>query len=199
MSTDKKSSPSLVTGEFRVSFPAVFEPKAFQDQEPKYSVVMLFDKKKSDMSNLKNALVKACIDRWGPKEKWPKSVMQKWPLKDGDEKEDLQGYAGHFHATASAKQRPGVIDRDKSPITKEDESFYAGCYARAEVRAFTYPKEGVKGIAPGVSIALQNIQKLRDGEAFSGRRKAEDVFDAVEDSSESPDAYGTSSEDDWML
>jgi hypothetical protein len=33
----------MMTGKFRVSFPAVFAPTAFENQEPKYAVTMLFD------------------------------------------------------------------------------------------------------------------------------------------------------------
>lgn len=201
MSNDKKKEQDkrrLITPPFRVAFPAVFEPKAFEDQEPKYSIVMLFDKKKTDISAMENAVLKVAQERWGKDEKkWPKSVRFKWPFKDGDEKEDLQGYPGNTYCTATSKQRPGVIDKDKSPITKEDETFYPGCFARAELVIFTYPKEGQKSsVAPGITFALQNVQKLKDGDPFTGRRKAEDVFDSVEDASEDEDNYESDSDSD---
>jgi len=171
-----------MTPKFRVSFPAVFQPKSFQDQPEKYSIVMLFDKK-TDLKELKRAAANAAIEKWGPKEKWPKSLRM--PFRDGDEKTDLQGYEGTIFVSASSKQRPGVIDAKKQPITEEDQSFYAGCYARATLIAFAYDKAGNKG----VSFSLQNIQKLADGESFSGRKAAEDEFEEVEDNSENPDSY----------
>ena len=88
--------------------------------------------------------------------------------------------------TTSAKQRPGV-NQKRERINEEDENgFYAGCYCRAELIAFAYDTAG----NVGVSFALQNVQKTRDGEAFSGKRAAEDVFDEVEDSSDNASSYG---------
>ncbi len=37
----------------------------------------------------------------------------------------------------------------------------------------------------GVKFYLQNLQKLKDGPHLSSRKKAEDVFDALEDADES--------------
>lgn len=198
MSTETKQktieTKKVLTPKFRVSFPAVFEPKSFQNQEPKYSVVMLFDKKSTDLAAMKKAVFAACLERWGVKEKWPKNL--RLPFRDGDEKADQSGYEGTTFVTASSKQRPGVVDQKRNPIAKEDQTFYAGCFARATLIAFAYPKEGVKGISPGVSFSLQNIQKLADGEPFSGRKRAEDEFDDVEDDADNQDNYKSDSGDD---
>jgi hypothetical protein len=43
------------------------------------------------------------------------------------------------------------------------------------VTAYAYDKAGNRGVAFG----LQNIQKLKDGEAFDGRSKPEDDFQPV--------------------
>lgn len=179
----------VITPEFRVSFPAVFTAKAFQNQEPKYSVVMLFSKK-TDISELKKAAMNAAAEKFGnDKTKWPKNL--KMPFRDGDEKADTPGYKDTIFVTASSKQRPGLVDRSRQAILSE-EDFYAGCYARAELIAFAYDTAGNRG----VSFSLQNIQKLKEGEKFSGRKAAEDVFDSVEDDSDNPDNYGSSDADD---
>ena len=47
---------------------------------------------------------------------------------------------------------------------------------RASLRPFTYDTNGSKG----VSFALQNLQKLRDGERIDGRLRPEDEFEAIE-------------------
>jgi len=177
--SDKKKvdKQRVVTPEFRVSFPKVFKPDAFEDQAPKYSCVMLF-KKSTDLSSLKKAVHAAKVDKWGADEsKWPKSIRS--PFKDGDEKEDLDGYKGHITVNASNKHRPEVVDQAVQPITEESQAFYAGCYARAAIRAFAYGGPGTKFTA-GVSFSLESIQKLREGESFSGKRKAADVFDTVD-------------------
>lgn len=179
-----------ITPEFRVSFPSVFEPKAFEGQEAKYSITMLFGENidlgkaaSGSTNSMKRIAHAAAVEKWGPdKEKWPRKLRM--PFRDGDEKQDLEGYAGHIYVTASSKAQPGLIDQSKRPILNERD-FYPGCYARAELIAFAYDKAGNRG----VSFSLQNIQKLRDGDSFSGRKNAEDVFEAVEDADREDDYY----------
>ena len=161
----------LLTPEFRVSFPHVFEARAVAEgQTPKFSVVMLFPKA-TDLAALKAACQAAVKAKWGDKP--PKGLRS--PFRDGDEK-DLDGYEGTIYIQASAQDRPGLVDAAVKPIgpDRKDE-FYAGCFARATIRAFAYDKNGNKG----VSFALQNVQKLKNGEPFGSKRKAEDDFEAV--------------------
>lgn len=175
MATEK-----VLTSKFRVSFPAVFVPRSAMDgAEPKYSLVMLFPKTE-DISKLKAIAKAAVVEKWG--DKVPKDLRS--PFRDGDEKE-LDGYAGCTFITASSKQKPGLVDGNREPIISADE-FYAGCYARATVNAYAYDRNGNKGVAFG----LQNIQKLGEGEPFSGRTKPEDDFDAVTDAAPAPKNAG---------
>lgn len=165
---------NVLTPEFRVSYPYVFRTsKPMQEGgEPKYSVTMLFPKG-ADLSKLKKAAEQAAIDKWG-KDKIPKGMRS--PFRDQGEKES-EGYeAGAFFITATSRQRPQLVDAQVNDILDETQ-FYAGCYARATVRAFAYDKAGNRG----VSFGLQNIQKLRDGESLSGRMKAQDEFEPVAD------------------
>lgn len=189
MPIEKKKA---ITPPFRCAFPHVFEPHSgFENQEKKFSVTMLFDKNtdlnqpmKDGYVSLRQAVYNAAVEKWGPKEKWPKNL--RFPFRDGNEKPDLQGYQGAIFCSASSKQKPQVVDQKLAPLVKEDDLFYGGCYARAEVVAFAYDQMGNKG----VSLGLNNIQKLRDGDRFSGRKNASDVFDAVEDGSDDDKSYG---------
>lgn len=187
MDIDKKK---VVTPEFRVSYPSVFEPKAFADQEPKYSLVCLFDKK-TDLKAMKVAAMNAALDLWGSKEKFPKKM--RWPFRDGNERQDTAGYTDTIFITASSKHQPGLVDHNVQAIIAPRD-FYAGCYARAELIAFAYEKMG----NAGVSFSLQNIQKLREGEKFGGRKNAEDVFSKVDDGSEDMDNYEESGDDNEL-
>jgi hypothetical protein len=173
-----------ITPEFRVSFPQVIEPKAFGKQAAKYSIVMLFTKK-TDLNALKKAAHNAAVEKWGKdKTSWPKNL--KMPFRDGNEKSDLMGYEDTIFVSASSKDQPGLVDQKKQEILS-DRDFYAGCYARAQLLAFAYdkPEFGTKG----VSFGLQHVQKVRDGEKFSGRKNASDVFDEVEDGSGDASSY----------
>lgn len=174
----KQEFLKTMTPKFRASFPQVFNPKAVQEgQEPKYSISMLFDEeaqKSPEFKAMKELMMKAIKNKWGPdKKKWPKNLRN--PFRDGTEKE-FDGYGeGVVFVNASSKMKPGIVDQGRNAIISEEE-FYAGCYARATVNVFAYDTMGNKGVAFG----LNNLQKLAEGEPFSGRTKAEDDFDAVE-------------------
>lgn len=168
-----------MTPKFRVSFPQLFEPSAMdENSKPKYGVTMLFPKGVSlkALEKAHDAALEDGIEKlW--KGKKPKNLRS--PFRDGDEEEDYsekEGYPEHIFVRASSLQKPGVIDADKEKISDPAE-VYAGCYARATVVAYAYDVAGNRGVAFG----LQNVQKLKDGKAFSGRMKAEDEFDEYED------------------
>lgn len=170
MANEKQAT--VITPEFRVSFPAVFAARAaVQGQEPKFSIAMLFPKT-TDLTPLKQLVNAAAVAKWGAdKSKWPKGLRN--PFRDGSEK-DYDGYEGVTFCTASSKRKPGLVNADLDPIIEPNE-FYGGCYARAEIAAFAYEVSGNKG----VSFGLRNVQKIRDGEPFSGASKPEDAFDAI--------------------
>lgn len=169
---DAKKSKQITTPEFRVSFPAVFQARsAAEGQEAKFSITMLFPKT-VNIDVLKQAVLEAIIEKWGAdKAKWPKGL--RLPFRDGSEK-DYEGYENVTFCTASSKMRPGLVDQNVQPIISPEE-FYGGCYARATIAAFAYDKAGNKGVSWG----LRNIQKVRDGEPFSGRSKPENDFDSI--------------------
>lgn len=163
-----------MTPEFRVSFASVFAPTAFMDQKAKYSLVMLFDKSQ-DISALKELANKTVIEKWPDKEKRPKNLRN--PFRDGDEeKPDVPGYENTIFTTCSSLKKPQVVDIERDLIFTEDE-FYSGCFARATLTCFAYPSSPEKDRGNrGVAFGLQNVQKLRDGEPFTGRSSAAEDF-----------------------
>ena len=163
----------LYTPEFRVSFPYLFE----KNDNDKFAVQMIFDKKnlkKPEQAELMKEIEDA-IDE-AVKEKWGKAPAKlKMPFRDGSEKEDFDGYGDDvMFISCTSKDQPGVVDEARKPIS-EASGIYAGCYAHATVNVYAWDYKGKKG----VSIGLGNIQKLRDGESFSGRTNPEDDFAAI--------------------
>lgn len=169
-----KDGRTVITPRFRVSFANVFRPgKPMKEGEaPKYGVTMLFEKD-ADLSLLRQAAHQAAVEDWGADQKeWPKNLRS--PFRDQGEK-DFAGYvAGNKFVNATSQQRPGLVDEQVRPIIEESK-FYSGCYAIAEVRAFTYDKRGNRGVAFG----LQNIQKVADGEPLGGRSTPESCFTPI--------------------
>lgn len=166
----------VITGTVRLSYAHLFEPFSFnEDQEPKFSVVLLIPKKdKTTLKKIK-AAQQAALEM-GKASKFNGKIPANWSntLRDGDEEKDLEDnpeFAGHYFMTVSAKTRPGIVDRDIQPILDSTE-VYSGCYARASINAFPYSVSGNKG----VSFGLNHIMKVKDGDPLGGSSKAEDDF-----------------------
>jgi hypothetical protein len=173
-------SKKVTTPIFRVSFPNVFQPKLNElSGKTEYSLVMLFDKK-SDLKPMKDLAAATAKEKWG--DKIPAGIRN--PFRDGDiEKAGREGYINTDFVNTKSNQKPGVVDGDLQPIINAEE-FYPGCYARATVTAYAYDNKGNRGVAFG----LGNVQKVKDGEAFSGRSRAEDDFAPVATTSTAEDS-----------
>lgn len=176
MANPKSKAVKVATPLFRLSYPSLHEPKGFEGQEPKYGATMLFPAA-SDMAWAKDAIRKVMTERFGAdKAMWPKGVRT--PLRNGDEKENQPaGYAGTIYIAARSQDRPGVVDHNCNEIVNVREDVYAGCYCKATIAFFYYDRAGNKG----VGVALNNVQKVKDGEKFGGRSDAKRDFSPVDD------------------
>lgn len=171
------TATKVVTGIVRLSFVHVFEPWAAKaEDEKKFSVMLLIPKTdKTTLAKIK-AAQQAALEN-GKGKTFGGSIPKVWKdtLRDGDEEKDTDEYpefAGHMFMSVNAKNRPGVVDGSLNAILDPTE-LYSGCYARVDIGAFPFNTSGNKG----VSFGLNNIMKVRDGEALGGvRSKAEDVF-----------------------
>ncbi len=166
----KLSGVKFTTPTFRLSFPHLWKPhKATPTADPKFSICMLFPKD-ADRKLMNDALLKAGIECWGPKAKWPKVAL---PWRDGNEKSDLAGYEGQIYANADtrAESPPGVVNRNREPADQNE--VYAGCYARAVVTAKAIPNVGGKNY---LKFYLNHVQKVADGEHLDGRDDAATAF-----------------------
>lgn len=161
----------VMTGEFRVSWPQVFEPKLDQSGNgPFYSLQMIFDKG-DDLSKLEALIESKIQEKWGTKR--PSNLIL--PLRDGDEeRSDQEAYKNKLFANAKTKFKPGLVNAQVEPIIDQTE-FYPGCYARATLTAYAWEKAGKRG----VSFGPVNIQKTRDGERLDGAVSAENEFEAI--------------------
>lgn len=178
---------SIITPEFRVSFPQIFEPKSINGSAPKYSIVMLFPKG-CDLTDMVNAIKAAGVSKFPDDKGFFQKLALPFPteeecgyklgLKDQNFKrkaEKYEGYeAGAYTATATAKNQPGVVDANLQRIINP-EDIYPGCWARAQVNIVGYDAVG-----NGVGIYLNNLQKTRDDDRLDSRQSAESVFTAVD-------------------
>ncbi len=174
--TAKRTGTKVTTGKIRLSYAHLFEPRAIEGNEPKYSVSVIIPKSdKETLQAIKEAVAEAKEQGKG---KWSGKVPAnlKTPLHDGDsERPDDEAYAGCYYLNARSKNKPGIVDINVQPILDSTE-VYSGCYARLTLNFYAYNANGNKGIAAG----LGNVQKLADGEPLGGFTRAEDDFDAIE-------------------
>lgn len=175
-----------ITPRGRVSFANVFKPKFNElNNKNEYSLDLLFPKTQ-DISSIKNEIRRVIAD------KWPGKEMRglRLPIKDGDGlKQNGSAYPAEYHGhvfiTFKSEQQPGLVDAQRQPIIDPNE-FYSGCYAIVHYRATAYDHQANKGI----SLWLNNVQKVAEGEAFGIRQaKAEDVF--ADQGSENPANYAS--------
>lgn len=169
----KEITTKVVTGIVRFSYANVWEPKAIEDQqEPKYSVALLIDKKDKTTLDKINKIVDTLKQQAKTKYGGKLPVKFKLPLRDGDEeKPEEESYVGKFFLNANSKQQPNIVDAELNKILDKSE-FYSGCYGRASINFYIFDKAGNKGIGVG----LNHLQKIKDGEPLSSRSSAEDDF-----------------------
>lgn len=170
----------LVTPVFRVSFPALFKAESMDGGPLKYGCSAIWTPSQfNDLDKKRWRAIRTAMDEVA-KEKFGK-IMKDLPanvkrgLRDGAEK-DLEGYGpGTVFATLSTRLKPGIIDRDKTPIGPEhgnDDLVYPGMYARATVNPYAYDNKG-----KGIALGLMNFQRVNDGERLDSATNAAEDFD----------------------
>jgi hypothetical protein len=180
----KENLTKVITGETRLSYANLWEPKSINGGSPKYSVSLIIPKSdKRTLEKIKAAIQAAYTEGEsklkGNGKTVPTLAILKTPLRDGDaERPDDEAYANAYFINANSGTAPGIVDnqQEPQPITVRSE-IYSGVYARASVNFYAFNSNGNKGIACG----LNNIQKLRDGDPLGGKSRAEDDFATLDD------------------
>ena len=167
------ASDPIITPDFRLAFPHVFEPDTSENGGNKYTITMLFPEG-TDLTALRKLAADAVKARWPDEKTRPKGIRS--PFRDGNEV-TWDGFAGNIFIRASSQYQPGVVDAKVQRVIDPSKVF-GGCWARAQVHAYAYDQKGNQG----VSFGLNNLQLVpagdRPDEPFGGNR-AEDAFDAV--------------------
>lgn len=157
----------------RLSFPSLFQTAQFAgDDTGKYEATFVLDK-------VEHAEVIKSIETQIAnlsKELKSKLAADKICLKDGDEL-DRPEFQGKMTIKASTKRRPLVVNRDKSPITEDDNIVYAGCYVNAIVTL--WPQNNNFG--KRINAQLDGVQFNRDGEPFGDAGLGVEAFDVFGD------------------
>lgn len=175
------SATKVVIPNCRISFANIWEPKAINGGEEKYSVSCVIPKSdKKTIARIEKAIEAAKED--GKVRKWGGKIPPnlKLPLRDGDiDRPDDENYADCYFINASSKDAPQVVDRKVQPVM-DPMMVYSGCYCNVSVNFYAFNANGNRGVAAG----LGNIQFVKDGDRLSGRASADADFDTLEDDGE---------------
>ena len=164
---------TVISPEALACYANVWKPRPSLNpaQGEQFSIVLVF-KKGTDLSKLQDVARKAATKKWGAK--LPPNL--KSPFRKGNiDRPDDPVFKDAIFVTARTANKPGIVDRNAEPILDEMD-FYSGCLCRASLYGMAYDQQGSKG----VTFLLNNIQKLKDGPRLSGRKPAEEEFEAVD-------------------
>ena len=161
----------------RLSFPSLFTKAEFEGVATKFEATFLIDKdSQGEIVKQVNTAIDKFLSAKFPKGA-PKSV-KRTVFSDGDTK-DYDGYANQMAFKGSNTKRPTVINRDKTPITEDDDIIYAGCYVNAIVDLWysDHPKGGKQVLGN-----VMGVQFVKDGESFGADTTSDaDEFDELDD------------------
>lgn len=163
----------VVTGECRLSFVNVFEPKAVKEGDtPKYSLTAIIPKTDVKTVEAIKAAIKAAAEAGAQKHfggRIPTNVNH--TFKDGDTEVDDLGelknikypeYKNSYYIRLSSKFPPKVLDASRQEIIDPTE-MYSGVYGKVSMTFFAYSGDGRRG----VSAVLNNVMKTRDGDPLT--------------------------------
>ena len=166
----KKEKQIIKIPNVRLSFPSLFTTEVFGDDDTgKYAATFILDMNEHEDSIAEiEAQIKAIT-----KEKWKGKSLpdDRLCLKLGDPDRDEMD--GKMTIKASTKKRPLVINRDKSPITEDDDIIYAGCYVNAIISLWAQNNKYGKRI----NGSLEGLQFNGHGEPFGNAGVDADGFD----------------------
>lgn len=162
----------------RLAFAQLFEPKQVNGEgKAAYSGSFLFGKDSPNVKAINAAIDAVAKDKWGDKAAATLKTLRgvdKVCLRDGDGKDNYEGFPGNFFISARNETRPLVLDRDKSPLTQDDGRPYSGCFVNAIMDIWAQDNKYGKRI----NASLKAVQFVKDGDAFSGGAPASpDAFD----------------------
>lgn len=165
----------------RLAFPNLHTPRTINGEgAPAYSGSFIMEPDHPSEQELKDGMETVGREKWGAK--WP-TIKKELESKDrtalhnGDSKASYQGFSGNTYVSARSTTRPLVIDRDKTPLTANDNKPYSGCYVNAHLDIWAMDNQYGRRIC----ASLRGVQFVKDGDAFSGGGSASvDDFDSIE-------------------
>lgn len=163
-------STRVVTGKVRLVYPYLFQPRPNDEGKEKYSVQIIIPKSDTKtVKAIKDAMIEAAKTRFGNDVNLRDVYMV---LRDGDEEGKGEAYDRAYFANCNNQSKPGVVDENLQKVIDPDK-VKSGDWGRVSLNAYayTYGKN-----TKGVSLGVNNVQWLEEGEPVGAWTRAEDDF-----------------------
>lgn len=159
--------------------------------EPDSKIYKIDDNGKKVEIKLKDAELEVANEAWKGKgaDMLEDLEASKKAIRNGNKRKNkagevYEGYEGRMYITAKNKQRPTLINSDRSPVTEDDGVIYSGCYVNVRLSLYANTKPTAKGVFAG----LKGVQFSKNGDSFGGSARANaDEFDDVSEGTDAED------------
>jgi hypothetical protein len=150
-----------------LSFNHTLTPQVDNNGKKSYGANFLFSPTHAAKAELDKAILEVATEKWGKKAEAELKALNagnRVCLRDGNTKA-YAGYEGNFFVSSTSAQRPGVYDRDGTPIIDESVGRpYPGCFVWATLEIWCQDNSYGKR----VNAKLLRVQFSRDGQPFTG-------------------------------
>lgn len=170
-----------------LSYPHLAAPQKGEDgKADKFSAAFILLPDNPSIAAVEAALAAAAQAKWpGKWEAMKRSGKLHWILRGGDDSIEKGYPEGSLFFNARTEKRPGFVYSHAEPgsnpprpalVADADigQVFYPGAVVNVSVGAYAYDRPDKKG----VSLGLNNIQFVRDGDRLDNRVAADKEFDA---------------------
>lgn len=170
----------------------LFKPGTFggdPSAKATYSATFLIPKGDPQAEQIQKALLMVAKEKWqakGDKKLKDLTAQDKVCLRDGDMKDQYDGFEGCYYVKASSNTKVSVFDQRLDPVTEESGVVYGGCYVNASIDLWAQKNQWGERI----NASLRGVQKARDGDAFgAGSPASADEFEAIDDTGDNEDLF----------
>lgn len=175
----KLNDGSVLLEGVTLSFPHILEPNtSLEGAKPKFGCALLMDPASQEAKAICATVDATARAEFGAKGERVIAGMKakgKYPLKDGNLKDNLAGYAGCMFINANSGVKIPCYTPDRRKMNDEEirDMMYAGAVVNAIVVFYKYSH---KTGGDGVGIGLKGLQFVKDGDRLSsgGVAKGED-------------------------
>ena len=164
----------IILQNVRMSYVNLLSPRKNEDgSDGKYGVQLIIPKDDPQVKKLISVVKSALEDKFGA-DAWEKRKRFKLPLRDGDEEQDGEEYAGCYFLNVNGNRKPGIVNKNGEPADPDDleEYCYSGAYAHVSFNTYGFAVDGNKGVACG----LNNVMLRKKGDRLDGSVSAANEF-----------------------